>query len=94
MFKLGKLNAKESTQDALLRWRRHNESIGSVFFRELLVEAEEVTEAPPHGERLVAEHGQRGLKQFVRSSHILCSFLYSERLGCFPLQYADQHFLC
>lgn len=33
-----------------------------MFFGELLVEAEEVAEAPPHGECLVAEHGQRGLK--------------------------------
>jgi len=34
-----------------------------VFFAELLVEAEEVAEAPPHCKRLAAEHGQRGLKR-------------------------------
>lgn len=34
-----------------------------MFLRELLVEAQEVAEAPPHREGLVAEHGQRGLKR-------------------------------
>ena len=56
---------ERSTQDALLRWWRHNESIWSMFFRKLLVEAEEVAEASPHGKCFVAEHGQRGLKQTV-----------------------------
>lgn len=60
------VQVSEPTQDALLRWRRHNESIWSMFFRKLLVEAEEVAEASPHCKYLVAEHGQCGLKH---SSH-------------------------
>lgn len=52
----------EPTQNALLRWWGNDESIWSVFFGKLLVEPEEVAEASPHGEGLVAEHLQRGLK--------------------------------
>lgn len=52
----------EPTKDALLRWWGHDVSIWSMFFRELLVEAQEVAEASPHCKSLVAEHGQRGLK--------------------------------
>lgn len=33
-----------------------------MLFGKLLVEAEEVAEAPPHGKGLVTEHLQRGLK--------------------------------
>lgn len=53
---------REPTQNALL-WRWRNDvSVWSVFFGKLLVEPEEVAEAPPHGEVLVPEHLQRGLK--------------------------------
>ena len=48
----------QPTQDALLWWRRHDISIWSMFFRQLLIEAEEVAEASPHCECLAAEHGQ------------------------------------
>lgn len=53
----------QPTQDAFLRRRGHDVAVWSMFLGELLVEAQEVAEAPPHREGLVAEHGQRGLKQ-------------------------------
>lgn len=57
--------AEPLTQDALLRRGRHDEAVWSVFLRKLLVEAQEVAEAPPDRERLGAEHGQRGLKDGI-----------------------------
>lgn len=53
----------QPTEDAFLRRRRHNVAIWSMFFWELLVEAQEVAEASPHREGLVAEHRHRGLKR-------------------------------
>ena len=71
----------QPTQDALLRWRRHNESIWSMFLRKLLIEAEEVTEASSHCESLAAEHGQCGLKESLyRYPHLFTrlSFLFQK----------------
>lgn len=64
------------TQDAFLwRWR-HNESIWSMLFIKFLVEAQEVAEAPPHCEGLVAEHGQCGLEETAQLISCLCHWLY------------------
>lgn len=72
------------TQEVFLWWRRHNESIWSMFFRKFLIEAEEVAEASPHSKCLAAEHGQCGLKQTERkhiSGSDLCySFTFQELL--------------
>lgn len=63
------------TQDALLWWRGDDESIWSVFFGKLLVEPEEVAEASPHGEGLVAEHLQRGLRHGTMELRPVLPFL-------------------
>lgn len=73
---------RQPTQEALLWWWRHNESIWSMFFRELLIKSEEVAEASPHCECLVAKHGQCGLK------HTLMEFMYPA--GSCLLQYSTK----
>lgn len=51
------------TYQALLRRRWDNESVLRVFLRQLLVQAQEVTESSLHRELLAPEHRQGGLRR-------------------------------
>lgn len=58
-----------------------------MFFRKLLEEAEEVAEASPHCECLVAEHGQCGLKHIY--SHYWLELMHLTGLTLVNYDYKD-----